>query len=293
MTSATIEVRPNTDPATNEHGSIPPEPFFREAGTGSGVVALHANASTSGQWRGLMDQLTPTFRVLAPDLYGSGRSPEWVSERVITLADEVAFIEPVMTRAGSPLVLVGHSYGAAVALIAALSNAERVRALAIYEPTLFSLVDAESPPPNEADGIRRVVADGSASLDAGDEDAAAERFIDYWMIEGAWAAIPEPRKAPIADSVRNIRRWAHALLTEPTPLAAFQSLRTPVLYMIGKRSPISSRAVARLLTGTLPNIEVVEFEDLGHMGPVTNPNQVNAVIAQFLESVREDIGYDR
>ena len=28
-------------------------PFFREAGAGPGVVCLHANASTSGQWRGL------------------------------------------------------------------------------------------------------------------------------------------------------------------------------------------------------------------------------------------------
>ncbi len=32
------------------------EPFFREAGTGPGVVCLHSNASTSGQWRGLMDR---------------------------------------------------------------------------------------------------------------------------------------------------------------------------------------------------------------------------------------------
>ena len=45
-------------------------------------------------------------------------------------------------------ILVGHSYGAAVALIAALACPERVRALVLYEPTLFSLVDADAPPPN-------------------------------------------------------------------------------------------------------------------------------------------------
>jgi len=293
MTTATpIDVRPNADPATNEHGPIPPEPFFREAGTGPGVVALHANASTSGQWRGLMDHLAPTFRVLAPDLYGSGRSPEWASERVITLADEAAFIEPVMTRAGSPLVLVGHSYGAAVALIAALSNAGRVRALAIYEPTLFAVLNTDGVPSNAADGIRSVLADAGASLDAGDENAAAERFIDYWMGEGSWAYIPEQRKAPIAASVRNIRRWGHALLTEATPLAAFQALDIPVLYMVGKRSPASSRAVSQVLTNTFPRVEVVEFEDLGHMGPVTNPDRVNTVIAGFLESTEEERGND-
>ena len=44
-----------------------PEPFVREAGTGRGVVCLHANASTSAQWRGLMERLAPRFHVLAVD----------------------------------------------------------------------------------------------------------------------------------------------------------------------------------------------------------------------------------
>ena len=113
-----------------------PEPYFREAGAGPGVVCTHSNASTSGQWRALMDLLAPSFRILAPDSYDSGNSPRWPSDRVIQLRDEVALIEPVLSRAGSPLSLVGHSYGAAVALIAALANPGRVRAIALYEPTL-------------------------------------------------------------------------------------------------------------------------------------------------------------
>lgn len=42
-----------------------------------------------------MDLLSPKFHVLAPDSYGSGKSPEWPSDRIITLRDEVAYIEPV------------------------------------------------------------------------------------------------------------------------------------------------------------------------------------------------------
>src|SRR4051812_39493513 len=117
------------------------EPFFREAGSGTGVVCLHANASSSGQWRGLMERLAPSHRVLAPDLYDAGKGPRWPSDSVIRLRDEVAMIEPVLQKAGAPLVLVGHSYGAAVALLAALMNPGRVRALALYEPTLFALIE--------------------------------------------------------------------------------------------------------------------------------------------------------
>lgn len=262
-----------------------PEPHFRETGTGPGVVCLHSNASSSSQWRGLMELLAPSFHVLAPDSWGSGRSPDWPSDRVITLRDEAALIEPVLAKAGAPLALVGHSYGAAIALVAALANPGRVRALALYEPTLFSLLAQEQPPSNDGEGILGAVARASAALEAGDRDAAARHFIDYWMDEGAWTQTPEPRKPAIAASVVNVRRWAHALTTEPAPLAAFRTLDIPVLYMMGRRSTVSAHGVARLLTKTLPRVEVVQFEKLGHMGPVTHPEPVNAAIGAFLRRI--------
>ena len=260
------------------------QPFFREAGSGPGVVCIHANASSSGQWRGLMDALAPRFRVLAPDSYDSGRGPHWPSDRVISLADEAALLEPVLAQAGAPLALVGHSYGAAVALKVALANPRRVAAMALYEPTLFSLIEAEKPSPNDADGIRNAVAASAAALDAGDEDAAAGHFIDYWMGGGAWARTPAERKPAIAASVKNVRRWAHALMTEPTPLDAFRALEIPVLYMTGARSTASAHGVARLLCAALPRVEVVAFEKLGHMGPVTHPEPVSEAIRRFLEA---------
>jgi pimeloyl-ACP methyl ester carboxylesterase len=263
----------------------PIEPYVREAGAGTGVVCIHSNASTSGQWRGLIDLLSPHYHVLAPDSYGSGKSPEWPSDRVIRLRDEVELIQSVLDKVEGPLVLVGHSYGAAVALMAALQNPGRVRAMVLYEPTLFSLLDAQSPPPNPADGIRSAVAAAAAALDAGNPDAAAEHFIDYWMGAGAWQQTPAQRKAPIAESVANVRRWAHALFTEPTPLAAFGKLHVPVLYMLGKRSTAAAHGVARLLASALPRVELLEFQQLGHMGPITDPQPVNEAIERFLKQV--------
>lgn len=259
-----------------------PIPFIREAGAGPGVVCLHCNASSSTQWRDLQETLSPTFHVLAPDAYGSGKSVDWPSDRVISLRDEADFLEPVLAAAGAPFFLVAHSYGAAVALMVALANPQRVRALVLYEPTLFSLLDAESSPPNAADGIRQAVHAAGQALDAGHPDAAAQHFIDYWMGPSSWENTPETRKAAIAASIVNVRRWGHALFTEPTPLEHFRTLELPVLYMVGKASPPSASGVARLLTGALPHVEWVELDGLGHMGPVTHPKVVNAVIAGFL-----------
>ena len=194
-------------------------------------------------------------------------------------------MEPVFARAGEPFALVGHSYGAAAALVAALAQPQRICALALYEPTLFSLLDAESPPPNQADGIRRAVAGAAFALDASDYSGAAECFIDYWMGQCAWLRTPEPRKLTIVAAVANVRGWANALFNQRTPLAALSRLKVPVLYTTGKESPASSLGVARLLTGTLPQVQVVEFEGLGHMGPITHPEVVNEAISAFLKRV--------
>jgi pimeloyl-ACP methyl ester carboxylesterase len=262
-----------------------PAPHVRDAGTGPDVVCLHCNASSSAQWRDLSDRLSSRFRMRAPDLYGAGRSPDWPSDRVITLQDELDFIAPVLQSCAGPAVLVGHSHGGAVALRAAVRQPERVRALVLYEPTLFALVDAAQPRPNGADGIRRAVADAAAALDAGDREAAARCFIDFWSGAGTWQAMPDDRKPAVAASVANVRRWGHALFGEPTPLAAFAALRMPVLYLIGGRSPRPAHAVAEVLLPVLPQARVQRFEELGHMGPLTHPQIVSAAIADFLDGL--------
>lgn len=260
----------------------PSLPHVRESGAGPGVVCLHANASNSAQWRGLMERLSPRLHVFAPDLYGAGGSPEWPSDRTIALADEVAFVDPVLRTAGTPFALVGHSYGAAVALIAALAHRERVAALVLYEPTLFALIDADGVPPNDADGIRDAVADAALALDRDDLDGAARRFIDYWSGQGSWNRVPEQRKPALAKAVANVRRWKHALFSEMTPLASFASLDMPVLVLTGGRSTPSAHGVVRRLMRVLPHAELVEFPELGHMGPVTDAANVDPVIAEFL-----------
>lgn len=260
------------------------QPHVIEAGSGPGVVCLHANASTSSQWRGLMETLGDTHRVLAPDAYGAGGTPRWPYDRPLRLSDEVALVQPVFDAAGPSFVLVGHSYGAAVALVAAALNPRRIRALALYEPTLFSILDAERPPPNDAEGIRETVRTATAALERGDGDAAAECFVDFWAGAGSWKSTPPHRRPAIAQSVASIPLWADALFSEPTPLDTFRRLAVPVLYLVGDRSPIATRAVAARLVAAFPRVSVRTMAGLGHMGPVTHPKDVNGAIAAFVRN---------
>jgi pimeloyl-ACP methyl ester carboxylesterase len=259
-----------------------PRAFFREAGRGAAVVCVHASASSSAQWRPLMDRLAGRFRTLAADLYGSGKSPMWPAVRPLSLADEVALLDPVLAAAGRRFHLVGHSYGGAVALRAALAAPGRVESLVLFEPVLFSVLTAEDPTQPAAREIAAVRDDTVRALERGDPRASGARFVDYWMGAGAWAAMPEPRREALAGAMTTVKAEWDAAFREPTPLSAFTELDVPVLYLTGSESPASSRAVARLLTKTLPRVTAVEIEGAGHMGPVTHPDRINTLIERYL-----------
>jgi pimeloyl-ACP methyl ester carboxylesterase len=229
-----------------------------------------------------MDRLAGRFRTLAADLYGSGQSPAWSGARPLWLADEVALLAPVFAAAGPRFHLVGHSYGGAVALMAALADPGRVESLVLFEPVLFSLLTAADPTRPPALEIAAVRDDTVAAVQAGNPGASGARFVDYWMGPGAWAGMPEARREAIAIQMQQVKAQWHALFMEPTPLSAFAALDVPVLCLTGSESPSSAQEVAWLLTKTLPRVTAVEVVGAGHMAPLTHPERVNALIEGFL-----------
>ncbi len=229
-----------------------------------------------------MDTLAPRFEVMAVDSYGAGKSPDFERVHDLQLADEVELTRPLLDSPAGPVFVVGHSYGAAVALKAALLYPHLVAGLAVYEPTVFSLVLA-SRQPERVKGIADAVAAAEASLRAGDAAGASEAFIDFWMGNGAWTRTPPDRKPAIEQSIKHVGRWAKALTTEPSTLQDFaEGIHVPALYMTGDKSPDSSLAVAELLAPALPQATRLRFPSLGHMGPITHPAVVNAAIEEFL-----------
>jgi pimeloyl-ACP methyl ester carboxylesterase len=204
----------------------------------------------------------------------------------LTLADEVALLEPVFEAAGESCHLVGHSYGGAVAARAVLTYPGRFRSLVLIEPVLFGLLLAEDPRQPAAREVAAVCQHTRAAVEVGALDSAGERFIDYWMGTGTWAGMPPHRRAMIAQAMPSVRNQWTAIFGEATPLSAYSLLDLPTLYLVGSKSPPSTRAVARLLTQTLPDVTSAELKDAGHMAPLTHPDIVNAAIQEHIGQIR-------
>lgn len=257
-------------------------PYFREAGDGPPVVLLHAGGASSGQWRALIDGLAGRFRVLACDMSGAGKSPALPQDVPYTLDEEVRFLDPVFEAAGEAFHLVGHSYGGAVALKAALRHRLRLRSLALFEPVLFSLLLAAAPRSAAAREIVRVAESTSELAARGDRDASAREFVDYWFEPGRWASMREEARAPVRAAMgRAAERW-RALLEDPAKLEDLKAIDVRTLLLVAENSRAPARAVSELLMRTLPHVRSVEISAAGHMAPLLNPGHVNPLIEGFL-----------
>jgi hypothetical protein len=84
---------------------------------------------------------------------------------------------------------------------------------------------------------------------------------------------PRQRALQVAQAVDvgDVQQFVgqRALFTQPRPLSHFGALDVPVLLMVGRDPPASSRGVARRLSTVLPRLQLLEFEGLSQMGPIT------------------------
>jgi pimeloyl-ACP methyl ester carboxylesterase len=257
----------------------------REAGAGPGVLCIHSFASNLGQYRGLMQRLTPHFRVVAADLYGHGNAAAWTDRRRITLADEAAPLEALFAD-GEPMHLVGHSYGAAVALHIATTQPKRVRSMALYEPTIWGTLSQLCPGDPATLEIEAVRDDTVRLVHSGDVAAASERFIDYWGGDGAWAATPAERRPKLMETVRLLGDGWHAAFAERWAEETLSELEVPCLLLTGSRTTAAARRALQLVHDRLPHAAVIELRGLGHLGPITHPERMDAAIEAFLHSVQ-------
>lgn len=255
----------------------------RERTSGTPVLCLHCSTGTSRQWGSLAATLGGAHHVVAPDLLGYGENPPWPSNRPLSLDDEIARLMPLIEGAGRPVDVVGHSFGAAVAVKLALMHPHRVRSLCVYEPVLFGLLreDAASTPALSQILMTSALIRGSLNL--GDTEGAAARFIDFWSGECAWNGMPAARREGVRVRIEKVRADFDALFAEDISLTALARLDIPVLCLSGKRSPAAARRVAELLDVALPDVRSRRFTNAGHMGPLTHAREVNASIKEFLK----------
>jgi pimeloyl-ACP methyl ester carboxylesterase len=189
-----------------------------------------------------------------------------------SLGDEAQDVADVIRAIGSPVYLLGHSYGAHCALLAAAAEPARIEKLVLYEP-----IWPQALKPGAFAALATLAAAG-----------AWDQF--------AYAFFANTLLVPTAelDSVRASESWAPILADAPATLGdlralcayrfdprRFTALRMPVMLQVGSESP-RSLYVTDALAALLRDVRVETLAGQAHEGMTTAPELFVQSTAAFL-----------
>jgi pimeloyl-ACP methyl ester carboxylesterase len=247
------------------------------------VVAVHGSASTGGQWRRLVDELSSAFDIVTPDLPGYGRQQDSLTTGSPTLAGDAIEIARIAEQASAPIHIVAHSYGAAVAVKFAINRPHRVASLTLIEPVLFHLLrSGEALDMAHYTEISAVANAVRMTNLFGVPSYGMSRFVDYWNGAGSWPAMKSSLRQALAGQSSQVARNFEAAFAETWSAAALRNLRCPTLIIAGQDSRGPAKRVAQIVFQAMPQARLKTIPGAGHMVPVTHPHITNSLIAEAL-----------
>jgi lipase len=241
------------------------------------VLAIHGLTGHGQRWQTLATRHLSEFAILAPDLIGHGRS-SWAAPWTID-SNVAALADLLDTDAEGPVVVVGHSFGGALALSLAAARPELVAALVLLDPAvgldggwMRDIADDmfASPDYTDRDEARAEKADGSwGEVEPGELD----RELDEHLIE-----LPNERCGWRISIPAMMSYWSE--LARPIILPGNGISVTLVLATKTEPPYVTDELLAAL--GERPDFTLVEF-DCDHMVPQAWPAETAAVIRKALE----------
>ncbi|WP_424965175.1 alpha/beta fold hydrolase [Dinoroseobacter sp. S375] len=248
--------------------------------TGDGPVTLflHCALGSARGWQPLISHL-PGRCCVTFDMPGHGRSGPWDPARddhshVLEVA------QALLARFDWPVDLVGHSYGATVALRLALEAPARVRRLVLAEPVLFAAARLSNPEALRAFEVE--CAAETAAFAAEDWACAAALFLARWG--GApWSRLSPAQQADAIARIPMIPRSNRTMLADQFGLVPrLGQVRCPALLLSGAQSPAIIPAIQAGLAASLPKATAHVIQGAGHMLPLTHAAEIAPLLERFL-----------
>jgi lipase len=241
------------------------------------ILAVHGLTGHGLRWQTLATRHLSEFAIVAPDLIGHGRSSWAAPWNIDANVDALAGL--LDAEADGPVVVVGHSFGGAVALNLAAARPDLVAALVLLDPAVGL----------DGGWMRDIADDMLASPDYTDrEEARSEK------VNGSWGEVDAEELDRELDEhlIEQPDGRVGWRLSIPAMLSYWSELARPIrlpgngipitLVLATKTDPpyVTDKLLAAL--GERPDFRLLEF-DCDHMVPLARPSDTAAVIRKQLE----------
>lgn len=238
------------------------------------ALMLHCTLAQGAAWAGIARHLRGTLSMAAPDLLCHGDGPDHDPDRDF---HDAATQAAATHLPDDPTHLIGHSFGATIALRLALDAPHRVKSLTLIEPVLFCASNGPGRVAHDAH-----IAPVPTAIANGDLAQAARIFLSLW------GAAPFDALSPSLQDAITTRIWipdacAPALVHDRAQiLPRLAQLHTPTLLLRGDASPPVIAEITAHLLDRLPNARARTLSGAAHMAPLTHARETASAIAAFV-----------
>jgi len=242
------------------------------------MLAVHGLTGHGQRWQHLADYV-PEITIAAPDLVGHGSS-SWAAPWTID-ANVAAFAALLDDQATTPVLVVGHSFGGALALHLAAARPDQVSALLLLDPAVGldgtwtrDIADAMLSSPDYPDPAEAREAKAAGSW-ADVDPAVLDADLDEHLVK-----LPNGRYGWRVSLPATMSYWSELARDIVLPPAGIPT----TLVRAAWNSPpyVNDRLIAGLQERLGSDFELLDFE-CGHMVPHAKPTEVAALIRKLLE----------
>lgn len=244
------------------------------------ALAIHCTLAHSGAWRGVGQVLADHVTLTCLDLPGHGKSAHWDAQTDF----HHHCTKAALSYLARPFDVIGHSFGATIALRLAVEHPELVRSLTLIEPVFFAA--AIKGAPDRMSAYRGLEESYSAAFECGDHALAARQFNRFWGDGTKWDEISETTRRYMTDRIALVPAQGPMVMEDNAGLLAPGRLgraSMPCLLIEGDQSPDIIDAINTSLANRLPNATRAVIAGAGHMSPITHPGPVGAQIMSLFE----------
>lgn len=238
-------------------------------GSGPVLLAVHGTISDHTIWDPARPLLAQAATVYALDRRGHGKSADHPRH---DLEREVEDVIALAATIGSPVDLLGHSFGGLVALEAAL-RLTNLRRLILYEPSV-----------DEAN-LEQLIEQVERLIAAGDRDGALTAVLtDRLSIPAealaAWRELPGWTNA--RENVDTWPREARTIARYRLTPSRLHTLDAATLVLVGEQSPTWRHDTCHVIANALPTAQPATLNDQGHLAMLADPDHFAGTIRKFL-----------
>ena len=256
---------------------------YQDIGKGQPIVLLHGFGEDSCIWESQLESLSKEYRVIVPDLPGSGKSTMLNNNNAAIEDFATCIMELLVFAKIEKCILLGHSMGGYITLAFAEKYAFMLSAFGLIHSTAFA--DTEEKKETRLKSIQFLkehdpftflktsIPNLFSTKTKNDNETLITTLIERGRNFSSQALI----------------QYCKAMMNRSDKTEVLRKTKLPVLFIMGEED-IAAPLVDLLKQVPLPTVSTIHIlKDVGHMGMLEKPTDVTQFLLSFCRFVSQEI----